>query len=240
MGVNQEHPTSPLRIEHLGRLAYAEAFDRQRRVHEEVQAGGPERLLLVEHLDVITLPDRPAYQRHVLVSPLQRRRLGIDLQITDRGGDVTYHGPGQFVAYPIIRLRNHGLNLGRYMRLLEAVVIATLARFGIRGVRRQGATGVWNEACCWEPRTRQRIIRPAKICAMGVRIRKGVTLHGLALNVTTNLSRFESIVPCGLAEREVTSMARILGPETPSLERVGHSLAEILTQQLQAAGSSDA
>ncbi|MEQ9459421.1 MAG: lipoyl(octanoyl) transferase LipB [Phycisphaeraceae bacterium] len=234
----ETQPTS-LVVQWLGRLGYAESLDQQRSVHETVEAGEPEQLLLVEHPPVITLPDRPAYHAHVLASEAQRQRLGIDLAITDRGGDVTYHGPGQLVAYPIIRLRDHGLNLGRYMRLLESVVIETLEAYGVNGFRREGATGVWVDSTRWDASLRRKNETPTKICAMGVRIRRGVTLHGLALNVATDLSHFELIVPCGLAERGVASLQSLLGERAPTLDEVGKTLAKMMTTRLREGGRSD-
>lgn len=213
-------------VENLGVLPYAEAFALQRRVRDEVVAGGRERLLVVEHPPVITMPDRPQAQAHILASPERLDREGVEVQITDRGGDVTYHGPGQLVVYPILRLRDHGLNLGKYMRLLEAVVIDTLDAFGIRGHRREGATGVWVE------REGQGV---AKICALGVRIGRNVTMHGLALNITTNLGHFDLIVPCGLAQRDVTSMEQLLGDQTPSREAVVTCMMRVFAERLSEA-----
>src|SRR5690606_32437192 len=133
-----------LRVIDLGRLAYAPALEVQRRINQAVIDGHePPALLLVEHDPVITISHRRGAADHQLASPDRRAALGIDVQETDRGGDVTYHGPGQLVAYPILQLGPLGLNLGRYMRLLEQVVIDTLAVFGVEGLREPGATGVW-------------------------------------------------------------------------------------------------
>ncbi|WP_428389376.1 lipoyl(octanoyl) transferase LipB [Mucisphaera sp.] len=223
-----EAQSERLLVERLGLVGYREAMVFQARAHAEVLEGGRERLLLVEHPSTVTLPDRPGLLEHVLASDVQRKRLGVSLEVTDRGGDVTYHGPGQLVVYPIVRLRDHGLNLGRYMRLLETVVIDVLAGFGVAGFRREGATGVWvGEAD-----------RPKKVCAMGVRIRKHVTMHGLALNVATDLSRFELIVPCGLAEREVTSLRALLGVACPSMAEVEQALVSAFAGSLERGGAS--
>jgi lipoyl(octanoyl) transferase len=147
---------------------------------------------------------------------------------TDRGGDITYHGPGQLVAYPILDLNAFGLRLHSYMRFLEDVVIATIAGFGITGVRDPGATGVWvaperGGAEASAPGGAAR-----KICAMGVRVSRWVSMHGLALNVTTNLAHFDLIVPCGLAGRAVTSMERELGAACPSMDEVKAALVRSL------------
>ncbi|QDU70670.1 lipoyl(octanoyl) transferase LipB [Mucisphaera calidilacus] len=210
-------------VEDLGVMAYAEALGVQREVHAGVVAGERERLLVVEHPAVITLPDRDAVRAHILADSEALGRAGVDVQITDRGGDVTYHGPGQLVVYPIVRLRDHRLNLGRYMRLLEAVVMDTLAAFGVVGHRREGATGVWVEGE-GEP--------VSKVCALGVRIRKNVTMHGLALNVTTDLRHFELIVPCGLADRGVTSLERLLGEGVPAMAEVVSELVSAFDRRL--------
>ena len=213
----------PLRPEHLGILGYGEALLRQRAAHAEVAAGGPERVLLVEHPPVVTLSRRRGVRGHLLVSEEALAARGVALEETDRGGDVTAHGPGQLVAYPILRLGDHGLNLSRYMRLLESVVIETAAAFGVTAAREAGATGVW-------------VARPgrpdAKLCALGVRIAKNTTLHGLALNVTTDLSLFGLIDPCGLGHRPVTSLRELLGEGCPGMEEVQRVLVERLVERL--------
>ncbi|MEM6854358.1 MAG: lipoyl(octanoyl) transferase LipB [Planctomycetota bacterium] len=215
----------------LGRRGYAEAWAVQRERNDAVSLGEARpALILVEHDPVITVSHRKGVRDHVLASPEELERLGIDLQETDRGGDVTYHGPGQLVAYPILRLNDHGLNLGRYMRLLEDAVIATAAAFGITGQAEQGATGVWVPMP--EGHT-------AKLCAMGVRIRKNTTLHGLALNVTTDLTHFQNIDPCGLGGRPVTSLDQLLGDDCPSMDEVKHALARQLAAAIDAC-SADA
>lgn len=203
----------------LGRLGYREAWVLQERAHEEVAAGGEEQLLLVEHPPVITLGRRPGGEKNVLVSPLGLMELGVDLVPSDRGGDVTFHGPGQIVAYPIVRLIDHQLSVGAYVRRLEDIVIATLSGFGLVGRKDESAIGVWVD----EGGT------SAKICALGVRIRRGISLHGIALNVETDLDFFKLIVPCGLASRPVTSMRRLLGEACPDLQ----SVREVLVRQFQ-------
>ena len=189
--------SAALAVEDLGTCGYADAYARQVALNAAVQAGKePATLLLVEHPPVVTVSRRRAASGHVLLSAVQARRLGVAVAETDRGGDVTLHAPGQLVAYPILDLSRYGLNLGTYMRLLEQAVIDTLGGFGVCGGREAGATGVWIGAGS----------AAAKVCAMGVRVRKHVTLHGLALNVSNDLSLFNLIDPCGLGFRPVTRL----------------------------------
>ena len=238
--------TARLAVRDLGRMAYGPALAEQRRVNQAVIEGqAPPTVLLVEHAPVITLSQRKHVRAHLTASDDTLRRLGIEVCETDRGGDITYHGPGQLVAYPIVQLRPLGLNLTRYMRLLEQVVIETLDPFGIDGHTEPDATGVWvtdrtkrgsgdapsGHAPTGPPSNAQ--VAPAdspasaKICAMGVRVRKNTTMHGLALNVNPDLSHFDTIVPCGLTGRAVTSMAQQLG-ETPTMETVKRELVASL------------
>jgi lipoyl(octanoyl) transferase len=220
-----------LKIMDLGRTAYAPALEVQRKMLEDVLAGAPGTLIFVEHDPVITVSQRRESQQHLLASPERLKKLGIDVQPTDRGGDITYHGPGQLVAYPILKLDDYGLNLSRYMRLLEDVVIDTLSAFGVKGETEKGVTGVWVREipASSEP---QAIGGAKKICALGVRIRRNVTMHGLALNVTTDISHFDTIVPCGLTGRGVTSLAKLLGERTPSMNDVKRELATAMNRRL--------
>lgn len=197
-------------LRNLGLLAYRDAWALQEQAHDQVANGGDEQLLLVEHPPVITFGRRPGGEKNLLASPDQLIELGVDLVPSDRGGDVTFHGPGQIVAYPIVRLIDHQLSVGAYVRRLEDIVIATLAEFGITGQKDESAIGVWVD----DGGT------PAKICALGVRIRQGISLHGIALNVETDLSFFKLIVPCGMASRPVTSMRRLLGATCPEIQAV--------------------
>jgi lipoyl(octanoyl) transferase len=209
-------------VEDLGTVGYEKAWELQELAHRAVLAQGEERLLLVEHPPVITFGRRGRDPGHVVASEEELRRLGVAAVDSDRGGDVTFHGPGQVVAYPIVRLGDHGLSVGGYVRRLQEAVIAALARFGIAGQADGRAIGVWvGEGA-----------GVAKICALGVRIRRGVSTHGIALNVETDLSYFRLIVPCGLAGREVTSMRKVLGEATPSMERVKGVVAEELVAAL--------
>ncbi|MEX0745849.1 MAG: lipoyl(octanoyl) transferase LipB [Phycisphaeraceae bacterium] len=221
---NLDH-ARPLEVQDLGRLAYAPAHALQYEINNAVIAGTHRpTLLLLEHDPVITVSRRPAARQHLVASKRRLAELGIDVQETDRGGDITYHGPGQIVAYPILPLSAFGLNLGRYMRLLEQIIVDMIAPLGVRGERVQGATGVWARPSDAGP--------PAKLCAMGVRVRKNVTLHGLALNVHTNLDHFNTIVPCGLADQPVTSLHALLGEAAPTMPDAKRRLAETFNAAL--------
>jgi lipoyl(octanoyl) transferase len=178
-------------VRDLGRLSYAEAFGIQRQFASELKEGrGGDRLLFVEHPHVVTV-GRNGHEENLLASEEILRRTGIALHHCDRGGDVTYHGPGQIVGYPIVDLRNWKRDVGAYVRSLEQVLIDTLLEFGIESARIPSLTGVW--------------VGDAKIAAIGVHLSRWVSTHGWALNVTTDLRYFQYIVPCGLA-RPVTSM----------------------------------
>lgn len=175
-------------------MPYREAWALQRELAEQRKRGeGKDQLLLLEHPHVLTL-GRNAHRENLLVSPERLAEVGIDLVEIDRGGDITYHGPGQIVGYPVVDLREWKRDVVAYIRGLEDVVLRALHRFGITGARDRSATGVWVEG--------------AKICAMGVHISRWVTTHGFALNWTTDLRFFEYIVPCGL-RRPVTSMEKL-------------------------------
>ncbi len=206
----------------LGQMNYRDAWAEQLRVHEEVVAGGPERLLLVEHPRVITMGRRGDCQRHLLVSPERLAELGVELVQSDRGGDITWHGPGQLVAYPIVRLADHGLSVSGYVHRLEDAIIGLLEEKGIHGGAAPAAVGVWVPG----PNG------PAKICAIGVRVRRGVTMHGLALNVCNDLADFRLIVPCGLKDRPVTSLVEQLGAAAPAMSCVKASLVRWLVRCL--------
>jgi lipoyl(octanoyl) transferase len=200
----------PMLIQDLATLNYRDAWALQETAHEQVAAGDAERILLVEHPPVITFGRRPGREAHLLASQELLTKLNVEVVQSDRGGDITFHGPGQLVAYPIIRLADHSLTVSGYVHALEDAVIQTLRTFGIHGQTDPTAVGVWTD----DNGTL------AKICAIGVRIRRGVTLHGLALNVTTNLSYFNLIIPCGLQSRPVTSLAKLLGDRAPSMDQV--------------------
>lgn len=180
---------SQLRVARLGRCDYGEVLALQERLQAEVIAGATDCLLLLEHEPVITL-GRGADARHVLVRRVPITRVG-------RGGDVTYHGPGQLVGYPIVDLGRRGRDVHRYLRDLEEVLLRTSARFGIVGGRRAGLTGVW--------------VGGSKLAAIGVGIRRWVTMHGFALNVADLRDGFAAIVPCGLPDAGVTSLEQETG-----------------------------
>lgn len=189
----------------LGRVAYADAWALQNRLADErTSENGVDRLLLLEHPHTYTLGSQ-GHDEYVLLSEAEREQRGITTVRVDRGGDVTYHGPGQIVGYPIIKLpRDHELrtNVVGYVRSLEQVLIGVLAEYGIVAKPVPGLTGVWVDT----PRGEE------KIAAIGVRVNvKTVTKHGFALNVNTDLGYFEGIIPCGIHDKGVTSMARLLG-----------------------------
>jgi lipoyl(octanoyl) transferase len=207
-----------VRVIDLGTLAYHDAWKLQEEHHARVVDGGEETILLVEHPPVVTLGRRASAMENLLASSDQLQQRGVELVQTDRGGDITFHGPGQIVAYPIIRLLDHKLSVGGYVHGLEKAVIGTLAEFGIGACADPAAVGVWTSHNG----------RPGKVCAIGVRVKRGVTLHGLALNVTTDLSYFNLIVPCGLAGRGVTSLSQLLGESAPTMEQVKKTLVDQL------------
>jgi lipoyl(octanoyl) transferase len=186
-----------IEIRRLGRVPYSEALALQRSLVEERRAERiPDQLLLVEHPPVLTLGVRGDGGRsHILATPEALGARGIEVFEAGRGGDITYHGPGQIVGYPIVNLSPDRRDVHRYVRDLEEVLIRTAGDFGIDTTRVPGLTGVW--------------AGPEKLAAIGVRISRWVTSHGFALNVTTDLSHFDLIVPCGIADRGVTSLSRL-------------------------------
>lgn len=229
------HSNDGLYIRDLGRVAYTDALALQQGTHAALVAGRdlgqvPMTLFLLEHdPPVITVSRRPSAAGHLVATPELLARHGVTVEPTDRGGDITYHGPGQLVAYPILDLNRLGLRIHSYMRMLEDIVIDTIAEFGVMGERDSSATGVW--------------VNGRKICAMGVRVSRWVSMHGLALNVSTNLEHFALIVPCGLVGREVTSLAKECGSSAPSMttvkSRLGARFIERVEAQLAPKGPSD-
>jgi lipoyl(octanoyl) transferase len=184
-------------VRHLGLMPYAEAHGLQQELVEKRKLDEiPDQLLLLEHPHVITL-GRAANGVNVLVDAEARARFGVELFETGRGGDVTYHGPGQLVGYPIIKLAPDRRDIRRYVRDLEEVLIRTAADFGVTAERIEGLTGVW--------------AGKEKLGAIGVRISRWVTMHGFAFNVTTDLKYFRLIVPCGIRNHGVTSLHKLLG-----------------------------
>ncbi|GAB5495717.1 MAG: lipoyl(octanoyl) transferase LipB [Phycisphaerales bacterium] len=210
-------------IEDLGRLGYHEAYEIQQQRHARVLEGrGADNaevgtLLFVEHDPVITVTHKPEALSHITATPGLLKEQGVEIAETDRGGDVTYHGPGQLVVYPIVDLNRMNCRIVEYLRVLEDIVIETLAAFGIRGERDEGATGVWVRSG----------EQSAKVCAMGVRVRRWITMHGLALNVDPDLAHFSLIVPCGLHGRPVTSLRVLLGDDCPTLQHAKDTISAI-------------
>jgi lipoyl(octanoyl) transferase len=193
----------PLAVRHLGRLAYADGVERQKALVEARRAGDiPDTLLFVEHPPVITLGVRTrGATTNVRADAAALGARGVEVHETGRGGDVTFHGPGQLVGYPILDLKPDRQDVHRYVRDLEEVLIRTAADFGIEAGRVKGYSGAW--------------VGDRKLAAIGVRISRWITSHGFALNVTTDLSGFDLIVPCGIADRGVTSLSALLGRDVP-------------------------
>lgn len=211
-----------LRVLELGSVPYAKGLDLQAELVTKRRAGQiPDTLVLLEHPHVITLGSSsdPA---HVLVGEEERARLGIELFEAGRGGDVTYHGPGQLVAYPILDLKPDRKDLHRYLRDLETVLVAVASDYGIEAERSEAGTGVWT--------------RTGKLAAIGIRVSSGwITSHGIALNVRSDLSYFDTIVPCGIADRDVTSLERELGsaPETSDVvKRFVQRFAQVFERKI--------
>ncbi len=204
----------------LGRKRYAEAHELQRELVESRQAGHiGDTLLLLEHPAVVTL-GRGAKLENVLLDAEARAERGIDLESAGRGGDVTYHAPGQLVAYPIFDLKPDRCDVRRYVRDLAEVMIRTAATYGISAGTMSGQIGAWvdlDAKAAWPGEETAR--RPGKLGAIGVRISRWVTMHGFALNVSTDLAGFGAIVPCGIADKPVASLES-LGVTTPSLAEV--------------------
>ena len=192
-------PTRILEVRRLGVIGYAEGLALQQSLVEARKAGSiPDQLLLLEHPPVITLGVKTRNDRgHIIASEDLLTSRGVKVFETGRGGDVTYHGPGQLVGYPIIDLKPDRCDVHRYVRDLEEVLILTAAAFGVEAGRYPGLTGVW--------------VGQDKLAAIGVRISRWVTSHGFALNVTTDLSHFDFIIPCGIVGRGVTSFQKLLG-----------------------------
>lgn len=214
---------APIQAQWLGRIGYRDAWDLQKELVEQ-RVGGEvgDRLLLLEHDPVLTL-GRQADERHVLASPRELRRRGIEVIRVERGGEVTYHGPGQLTGYPILRLGDRGLLVRPLVSALEAAMIATCAELGVDAIRRDGQPG------CWIDGGPNRPFR--KIGALGLRIERGVSYHGIALNVDTDLRDFDLINPCGEPGLVSTSIAEELGrtaeaPTTSVVERAGRIFAE--------------
>jgi lipoyl(octanoyl) transferase len=207
--------SGPSRVQILrwGRTIYADALARQTELQAaRLDGAAPDTLVLTEHEPVFTVGLRTGAAKHLVWDSAMREREGVAVHETNRGGDITYHGPGQLVAYPIVSL-DARRDLHAYLRFLEDVLIATVARHGLAATRRDGLTGIW--------------IAERKLAAIGVSARRWVTMHGIALNVAPDLRHFGGIVPCGIAASDgtVTSLKAELGADCPSLERVGEDFA---------------
>jgi lipoyl(octanoyl) transferase len=184
----------PFLVRDLGRMSYRDAWDVQLETHAAVAEGRAEpTLLLVEHPPVITF-GRKGGRENLLASESFLREQGFDLFDIERGGDVTYHGPGQLVGYPILRV---GRRVQEYLRMLEGAMVRTLSSFGVSGVGSPGYAGVW--------------VADSKVVAIGVAIKRDVSFHGFAMNVHTDLEHFNYIVPCGISDKGVTSVSALLG-----------------------------
>lgn len=196
-------------LRQLGRMGYRAAFDLQRRLVEQRKAGLiPDQFLLVEHPHVITL-GRNGHMANLLAGEDVLRRSGVEFEHTDRGGDITYHGPGQIVGYPIVRLVEP-IDVVAHVRRLEGILIEVLAGFGVEGYRVEGRSGVWV----------RRLLSEDKIAAIGVRVQRGVTMHGFALNCDNSLLPFSQIIPCGIADAGVTTLSEVLGRDVRPAEVV--------------------
>jgi lipoate-protein ligase B len=193
-----------------GRTEYEAALERQKAlVDQRRNDAAPDTLVFTEHAPVFTIGMRKGADQHLIWNEAQLKAQGVQVIHSNRGGDITYHGPGQIVGYPIISLQTQR-DLHAYLRKLEEVVIRTLATFGLATTRREGKTGIW--------------IQERKICAIGVAVRSWVTYHGFALNVSPNMSHFSGIVPCGITDGTVTSMQDELD-ETIDIDLVKTRLA---------------
>ena len=204
------HTNEPLDTVDWGRTDYEDALERQKALVALRRTGdAPDTLIFTEHAPIYTIGQRKGAEQHLIWNDEQLAAQGVQVIRSNRGGDITYHGPGQIVGYPIISLQERR-DLHAYLRDLEEVVIRTLATFGLETARRDGKTGIW--------------LGERKICAIGVAVRTWVTYHGFALNVNPDMSHFSGIVPCGITDGTVTSMQAELG-ETIDLEIVKARLA---------------
>ncbi len=234
------HLNKTVEFQNLGEIDYQQAWDYQEKLFQEVvsiktdnrnrdaeiQKITPNYLLFCQHPHVYTL-GKSGKAEHLLMNEQQLEEHHAAFYRINRGGDITYHGPGQLVGYPILDLDNFFTDIHKYMRFLEEAIIMTLADFGIKAGRISGLTGVWIDF--------EEQIRPRKICAMGVKSSRWVTMHGFALNVNTDLSWFGNIIPCGISDKEVTSIEAETGIKI-SMDRVAevlkHKLAQLFDMKL--------
>lgn len=225
----------------LGRMEYQQAWDFQEQLLKEnvgikaaaresgEPAGTRHYLLFVEHLPVYTL-GKSGHKENVLIGEEEMQQRQIQFFHTNRGGDITYHGPGQIVGYPILDLEKFYTDIGRYLRNIEEMIIMTLADYGLAGSRSKGETGVWLDAGVPG--------KERKICAIGVRCSRWITMHGFAFNVNTDLSYFNHIIPCGIVNKQVTSLDKELGRSVDIeevKERVKANFEKVFEADLQAA-----
>lgn len=199
--MSKEEAKLGLKIKNIGQKPYAEALTIQHEVHKEVLEGSTDTLILCEHPHVYTF-GKSANKNNLLISPEFLTNIHAEVHKTERGGDITYHGPGQLVGYPIINLRKHGIGVKKYVETLERSIIQTLANFNIEAYQLEGLTGIWVGKVGAPKR---------KIGAIGIRVCNGISMHGFALNVRTDLSYFDHIVPCGISDKGVTSIYQEIG-----------------------------
>lgn len=206
-GLSGNDPRGPLSVRRLGRVDYTDSLEIQKQLVEDRRAGRiGDTLLLLEHPPVITLGVKSRGKTtNIIASPERLSEAGVAVFDTGRGGDVTYHGPGQLVGYPIFDLRPDRCDVHRYVRDLEEALILAVAEFAVTGTRVPGLTGVWVGSAG----------REEKLAAIGVRISRWITSHGFALNVAPDLDHFGLIVPCGIADRGTTSLEQLLGRSVP-------------------------
>ena len=213
-----------LEVRRLGLVPYADGLELQRALVEDRRAGRiPDTLLLLQHPHVVTIGVKKEGRSHILATPEQLSARGVEVFETGRGGDVTYHGPGQIVGYPILDLNPDRRDVHKYVRDLEEVMIRVCADYGVTAGRITGLSGAW--------------IGDAKIGAIGVRISRWITSHGFAFNVTTDVDFFNLIVPCGIADRGVTSLATEIG-RTPDITEVEDRFVSRFIEVLSAAPSA--
>jgi lipoyl(octanoyl) transferase len=226
-----------LKVQRLGYLDYQQAWDHQTALFEEMlevklsnrdlpaerHLPTDQYLLLVEHPPVFTI-GKSGKKENLLADAQELRKVDAKMLEVNRGGDITFHGPGQLVVYPLLDLDRFFTDIHRYMRYLEECVIITLAHYGLKGERYPGFTGVWLDADQPE--------KARKICAMGVKASRWVTMHGLALNVNTDLAFFKLIVPCGIEDKAVTSIEKELGHKVP-LKEVEELFLQAFAQQFE-------
>jgi len=233
-------PDRHIQVISLGQMKYKEAWDyqedlfnktieiklRNRELDPSEQSNTPNYLIFCEHPHVYTL-GKSGQEKNLLLDSEELEKKHASFFKINRGGDITYHGPGQLVCYPIIDLENFFEDIHKYLRFLEQAVIDTLKEYSILGGRIKGLTGVWIDSEASLNGTKE-VLLPRKICAMGVRTSRWVTMHGLALNVNPDLSYFDNIIPCGIDDKAVTSMAKELSHEVSIKE-----VEKLLTEQIQ-------